>query len=110
MFHVRRKGRDILTSLNLVAYKTGPPSFGGSYVYPGRLLGRSLSRKVHEADPMVCPKCAETTKVVAFINQYAVVYRIIDHLKLKFVASEPPPSHVFTEVALMEAEESGENC
>ena len=31
----------------------------------------------------------------------------IDHLKLTFVAAKPPPSHVFTEVALMEAEESG---
>jgi hypothetical protein len=31
----------------------------------------------------------------------------IDHLKLVFVAAKPPPSHVITEVALMEAEESG---
>jgi hypothetical protein len=47
-------------------------------------------------------------KVVDFITDYAVVDRIIDHLKLTFVAAKPPPSHVFTEVALMEAEESGE--
>jgi hypothetical protein len=32
----------------------------------------------------------------------------IDYLKLTLVAEEPPPSHVFTEVALMEAEVSGE--
>jgi hypothetical protein len=31
--------------------------------------------------------------------------RIIDHLKLTFVAERPPPSHVFEQVALMEAEE-----
>jgi hypothetical protein len=31
----------------------------------------------------------------------------MEHLKLMFVAAKPPPSHVFTEVALMEAEESG---
>ena len=31
----------------------------------------------------------------------------MEHLKLTFVAAKPPPSHVFTEVALMEAEESG---
>ena len=29
----------------------------------------------------------------------------IDHLKLTFAAAKPPPSHVFTGVALMEAEE-----
>jgi hypothetical protein len=49
-------------------------------------------------------------KVVAFLTEYAVVDRIIDHLKLTFVAAKPPPSHVFTEVALMEAEENGEYC
>jgi hypothetical protein len=47
-------------------------------------------------------------KVFAFITEVAVVDRIIDHLKLTFVADKPPPSHVFTEVALLEAEESGE--
>jgi len=31
-----------------------------------------------------------------------------DHLKLKFVAEKPPSSHVFTEVALLATEESGE--
>jgi len=46
--------------------------------------------------------------IIAFITEYAVVDRIIDHLKLMFVATKPPPSPVFTEVALMEAEESGE--
>jgi hypothetical protein len=32
----------------------------------------------------------------------------IDHLKLTFAAEKPPSSHVFTEVAPLEAEESGE--
>ena len=38
-------------------------------------------------------------KVVAFITEYAVVDRIIDHLKLGFVADRPPPCspHVFHE-------------
>jgi len=33
---------------------------------------------------------------------------IIDHLKLAFVAAKPPPSHIFTEVALMAAEENAD--
>jgi hypothetical protein len=49
-------------------------------------------------------------KVVAFIAEVAVVDRIIDHLKLTFVAAKPPPSHVFEQVALPEVEESGEYC
>jgi hypothetical protein len=36
------------------------------------------------------------------------VDRIIDHMKLTFVAAKPPPSHVFEQVALAAAEESGE--
>jgi len=57
---------------------------------------------------MVCPKCGGRMKVIAFITEYAVVDRIIDHLKLTFVADKPPPSHVIEQVALTAAEESGE--
>jgi len=39
-------------------------------------------------------------KVIAFVTEYAVVDRIIDHLKLTFVAAKPPPSGVFEQVAL----------
>ena len=59
---------------------------------------------------MLCPKCGGAMKVVAFITEYAVVDRIIDHLKLLFVASKPPPSRVFEKVALMAAGENGEYC
>jgi hypothetical protein len=67
-----------------------------------------MIRKVYEVDPMICPKCGGAMKVIAFITEYAVVDRIIDHLKLTFVADRPPPSHVFEQVVLMAAEESGE--
>jgi hypothetical protein len=65
----------------------------------------AMIRKVYEVDPMICPKCGGTMKVVAFITEYAAVDRIIDHLRLKFVAEKPPPSHVIEQVALMAAEE-----
>jgi ribosomal protein S27E len=70
----------------------------------------AMIRKVYEVDPMVCPKCGGQMKVVAFITDYAAVDRIIDHLKLTFVAEKPPPSRVLTEVALMAAEEPAEDC
>jgi hypothetical protein len=47
-------------------------------------------------------------KVVAFITNDAAVDRIIDHLKLTFVAEKPPPSRVFEQVALMAAEAGAE--
>jgi hypothetical protein len=67
-----------------------------------------MIRKVYEIDPMVCPECGGTMKVVAFITNYPAVDRIIDHLKLRFVAEKPPPSHVFEQVALMAAEKPAE--
>ena len=45
-------------------------------------------------------------KATASITEYSVVDRIINHLKLTFVAEKPPQSHVFEQVALMAAEES----
>ena len=47
-------------------------------------------------------------RVIAFLTEYAVVDRIIRHLELTFVAEKPPPAHVFEQVAIMAAEESGE--
>lgn len=46
-------------------------------------------------------------RVVAFLTEYEVVDRILEHLKLTFVAEKPPPAHVFEQVVLMAAEESG---
>jgi len=88
---------------------------------PGVRNGSAYSMGRLEVDPMICPKCGGRMKVVAFLTEVAVVDRIIDHLKLGFVAAKPPPSHVFEQVvltrppreglrsvALMAAEESGE--
>ena len=45
---------------------------------------------------------------IAFLTDYAVVDRIIDHLKLTFVAEKPPlPQFAYQEV-LMAAETAGE--
>jgi hypothetical protein len=64
--------------------------------------------KVYEVDPLICPQCGGRMKVIAFLTEYAVVDRIICHLELTFAAEKPPPTHVFEQVALMAAEESGE--
>jgi hypothetical protein len=65
-----------------------------------------MIRKVYEVDPMVCPQCGATMKVIAFLTDYAVVDRIIDHLKLSFVADKPPPPHAAYQEVLMAAEAS----
>jgi len=67
-----------------------------------------MIRKVYETHPLLCPSCCGQMKVVAFTTEYAVVDRIIDHLKLRFIAEKPPPSRGFTQVALMAAERLAE--
>ncbi len=67
-----------------------------------------MIRKVYEVNPMVCPHCGRTMKIIAFLTDYSVVDRIIDHLKLTFVASKPPPPRVAYQELLMAAEAGGE--
>jgi hypothetical protein len=67
-----------------------------------------MIRKAYEVDPMICPRCGATMKVIAFLTDYAVVDRIIDHLKITFVAERPPPPHLAYQEVLMAAEASPE--
>ena len=47
-------------------------------------------------------------KIIAFLTDYAVVDKIIDHLKLTFVADKPPPAHLAYQEVLMAAKTSAE--
>jgi hypothetical protein len=67
-----------------------------------------MIRKVYEVDPMVCARCGGRMKIIAFLTDYSVVDRIIDHLKLTFVADKPPPAHLAYQEILMAAESSAE--
>jgi len=57
---------------------------------------------------MVCPHCGGQMKVVAFITDHTVVDRIINHLKLTFVAEELPPPRIAYQEVLMAAEAPAE--
>ena len=50
-----------------------------------------MIRKVYEVDSLVCPKCQGKMKIIAYITDYAVVDKIIRHLKFTFTAERPPP-------------------
>jgi len=66
-----------------------------------------MIRKVYEVDPLICPHCHGQMKVIAFIENHAVIDRIIDHLKLSFQAERPPPPQVVQQELLMAAEDKG---
>jgi hypothetical protein len=67
-----------------------------------------MIRKVYEVDPLRCPQCGGRMKIIAFITDYSVVDRIINHLKLVFVATKPPPPRIAYQELLMAAEAGSE--
>ena len=67
-----------------------------------------IRRKVYEVDPLVCSKCGEEMRIIAFLTDHPVVDRILNHLKLTFVAERPPPPRIAYQEVLMAAEAGGE--
>ena len=53
-----------------------------------------MIRKVFEVDPLLCPACGGKMSILAFIEDHKVIDRIIDHLKLPFMAERPPPQRL----------------
>ena len=64
--------------------------------------------KVYEVDPLLCPQCGGMMRVIAFLTDYPVVDRIINHLKLTFIATKPPPPRIAYQEVLMAAEAAAE--
>jgi hypothetical protein len=67
-----------------------------------------MIRKVYEVDPLLCPQCQGQMRIIASLTDYAVMDRIINHLKLTFVAERPPPPRIAYQELFMAAEERGE--
>jgi hypothetical protein len=71
-----------------------PPAAGAPADPELRALRRrwaELIRRIYEADPLVCPRCGATMRIVAFITEPAVIRRILRHLAAKAVDARGPP-------------------
>ena len=53
-----------------------------------------LLKKIYEVDPLTCPRCGSEMEIIAFIEQWAVIRKILQHLGLweRPPRSPPPPS------------------
>jgi hypothetical protein len=49
-----------------------------------------LIQKIYEIDPLTCPNCGGTMRVLAFIEEAAVIRKILDNLGLWDVAKRQP--------------------
>ena len=50
-----------------------------------------LIQKIYEVDPLVCPKCQGTMRIISFIEDRSVIRDILNHLGLWLVKARPPP-------------------
>ena len=49
-----------------------------------------LIKKVYNTDPLVCPKCNGAMRIIAFIEEEAVIKKILTHLNLWLPGHDPP--------------------
>jgi hypothetical protein len=67
-----------------------------------RALRRSwaaLIRRIYEVDPLVCPRCGEAMRIIAFITEPKVIAKILRHLETKASEGRSPPPRTGTEAA-----------
>ena len=57
--------------------------------------------KVYEVDPLICPTCGGKMRIITFIEAHKAIDKIIDNLKLTFLAERPPPPHIVQQELLM---------
>ena len=50
-----------------------------------------LIQKIYEVDPLTCPKCSGTMKVISVIEDEEVIKKILKHLGLWERKARPPP-------------------
>ena len=57
-----------------------------------RLRSPKLIRRIHEVDPLECPRCGATTRIVAFVTEPKVIHKILRHLAAKGAYGRSPPA------------------
>jgi len=51
-----------------------------------------LIKKIYEVDPLVCPKCGGQMRIIAFIEDYKMIKKILDYLGIyEFKRDKSPP-------------------
>ena len=49
-----------------------------------------LIQKIYNVDPLLCPKCLGSVRIIAFIEDQQIVKKILQHLDLWHVKRKPP--------------------
>ena len=74
----RQQSSTDITPLRTTLPETEQDDFGRH----SRRAWARLIRKVYLADPLTCPKCGDTLRIIAFIEDPPVIEKILRHLML----------------------------
>jgi hypothetical protein len=55
-----------------------------------------LIKKIYEVDPLICPRCGGNMRIIAFIEDYKVVKKILDWLGIYELRRDRPPPKTLT--------------
>ena len=50
-----------------------------------------LIQKIYNVDPLLCPKCLGSMKIISFIEDQQLVKKILKHLRLWDIKRKPAP-------------------
>ena len=90
-----KRAKEEDASCNRLSIKEEPPHSPIEY----RRLWAQLIQKVYEVDPLICPACGGTMRIVSFITERDVIDRILSHLgKVLERAHSPPKGAVSAEL------------
>ena len=54
-----------------------------------------LIKKIYEVDPLVCPKCGGKMRIIALLEDYNIIKKILDWLGIdEFRRDRPPPKRL----------------
>ena len=89
-----KRAKEEDASCNRINIKEEPPHSPIEY----RRLWAQLIQKVYEVDPLICPACGGTMRIVSFITERDVIDRILSHMGKVPERAHSPPKAVSSEL------------
>ena len=83
--------QNISVTLDSSLHGSAQDSLDTPYRKACRRTWAQLIEKVYLVSPLVCPKCRSTMNIISFIEDPAVVRKILKHLGIWEIKARPPP-------------------
>jgi len=72
-----------------------------------RCTWAQLIKKIYLVSPLICPKCRDPMKVIAFLEDPPVIRKILQHLGMWETQQPPPPKKMVSYLPSEPVEEDG---